>query len=246
MGTLNPFRYRGYVYDEETGLYYLRSRYYNPEWGRFVNGDSCFDDNAGLFGKNLYTYCANSPINGCDPNGTNFLSDLGSSLHYWWIKPYEDRYKAMLDDPSVYSVGNWLTSGVFGTVKGAVAPKQQLSLEHWIDSAATVLLFFPIMKGISNFIPVKTPITINPLARVTYSDAVISKMSNAPIGEYHNFSMIIDNFGSSGRMIHKVGGDGAKYIYLTIEGSFTKTPGVFEYIIDTNNQVTHRLFRVLK
>ena len=34
LGTLNPFRYRGYVYDEETGLYYLRSRYYNPEWGK--------------------------------------------------------------------------------------------------------------------------------------------------------------------------------------------------------------------
>ena len=32
LGTLNPFRYRGYVYDEETGLYYLRSRYYNPVW----------------------------------------------------------------------------------------------------------------------------------------------------------------------------------------------------------------------
>ena len=40
LGKLNPFRYRGYVYDEETGLYYLRSRYYNPMWGRFVNADS--------------------------------------------------------------------------------------------------------------------------------------------------------------------------------------------------------------
>ena len=35
----NPFRYRGYVYDEETGLYYLRSRVYNPEWKRFMNAD---------------------------------------------------------------------------------------------------------------------------------------------------------------------------------------------------------------
>ena len=40
LGRLNPFRYRGYVYDEETGLYYLRSRYYRPEWGRFVNADN--------------------------------------------------------------------------------------------------------------------------------------------------------------------------------------------------------------
>ena len=39
IGTLNPFRYRGYVYDEETGLYYLRSRYYNPVWRRFISSD---------------------------------------------------------------------------------------------------------------------------------------------------------------------------------------------------------------
>jgi len=41
LGYLNPFRYRGYVYDEETGLYYLRSRYYNPVWCRFINADVC-------------------------------------------------------------------------------------------------------------------------------------------------------------------------------------------------------------
>ncbi len=40
LGRAQPFRYRGYVFDEETGLYYLRSRYYNPGWGRFVNADS--------------------------------------------------------------------------------------------------------------------------------------------------------------------------------------------------------------
>ncbi|MEA4933535.1 MAG: RHS repeat-associated core domain-containing protein [Lawsonibacter sp.] len=39
LGKDNPFRYRGYVWDEETGLYYLRSRYYDPSWGRFVNAD---------------------------------------------------------------------------------------------------------------------------------------------------------------------------------------------------------------
>ena len=43
LGKLNPFRYRGYVYDTETGLYYLGSRYYNPQWGRFVNADGVVD-----------------------------------------------------------------------------------------------------------------------------------------------------------------------------------------------------------
>ena len=40
IGNLNPFRYRGYFYDEETGWYYLKSRYYDPEVGRFINADS--------------------------------------------------------------------------------------------------------------------------------------------------------------------------------------------------------------
>ncbi len=39
LGALNPFRYRGYIYDEETGFYYLNSRYYDPETGRFINAD---------------------------------------------------------------------------------------------------------------------------------------------------------------------------------------------------------------
>ena len=63
LGMLQPFRYRGYVFDEETGNYYLRSRYYRPEWGRFVSADSRLT-------INLYTYCKNSPICRLDKNGT--------------------------------------------------------------------------------------------------------------------------------------------------------------------------------
>ena len=48
LGKLNPFRYRGYVYDAETGLYYLQSRYYNPETGRFINADNLVDTEDGV------------------------------------------------------------------------------------------------------------------------------------------------------------------------------------------------------
>lgn len=68
LGTVNPFRYRGYMYDEETGLYYLRSRYYNPVWKRFINGDSTISY-GGLLGENVFEYCANSPQNYIDENG---------------------------------------------------------------------------------------------------------------------------------------------------------------------------------
>ena len=62
LGTLNPFRYRGYVFDEETGLYYLRSRYYNPLWGRFVNADC-------IYSANCFAYCENAPIAFFDEDG---------------------------------------------------------------------------------------------------------------------------------------------------------------------------------
>ena len=69
VGRLNPFRYRGYVYDDETGLYYLRSRYYNPEWGRFINADTLMGQVGGTFSHNLFAYCGNSPVNKVDPSG---------------------------------------------------------------------------------------------------------------------------------------------------------------------------------
>ena len=68
LGKLNPFRYRGYVYDAETGLYYLGSRYYNPQWGRFVNADSVVDTED-LLGGNLFAYCGNSPVARRDTTG---------------------------------------------------------------------------------------------------------------------------------------------------------------------------------
>lgn len=65
LGKLNPFRYRGYYFDSESGYYYLQSRYYSPEWGRFINADSTTDGNAGVLGYNQFIYCANNPVNNC-------------------------------------------------------------------------------------------------------------------------------------------------------------------------------------
>ena len=62
LGKVQPFRYRGYVFDEETGLYYLRSRYYNAQWGRFVNADN-------YLSTNVFSYCGNVPSVFVDKNG---------------------------------------------------------------------------------------------------------------------------------------------------------------------------------
>ena len=64
LGKINPFRYRGYVYDEETELYYLVSRYCNPRWTRFINSDNInyLGASKDFSALNQYTYCGNSPI----------------------------------------------------------------------------------------------------------------------------------------------------------------------------------------
>lgn len=62
IANLNPFRYRGYFYDQETGFYYLRSRYYDPEVGRFLNADGMVSTGVGLDGYNMFAYCNDNPI----------------------------------------------------------------------------------------------------------------------------------------------------------------------------------------
>ncbi len=77
IANINPFRYRSYYYDTETTLYYLNSRYYNPQWGRFLNADGIIGANRDLLGNNLYAYCSNNPIVNTDVSGQGFFSDLG-------------------------------------------------------------------------------------------------------------------------------------------------------------------------
>jgi len=73
LGAQNPLRYRGYVYDTETGLYYLQSRYYNPGWGRFIGADDTavlsVSPGRAHWDKNFYAYCDNNPISRVDDGG---------------------------------------------------------------------------------------------------------------------------------------------------------------------------------
>ena len=71
IGNVNPFRYRGYYYDVETGLYFLQTRYYDPVVCRFISRDSIeYADPETINGLNLYAYCGNNPVMHSDPYGT--------------------------------------------------------------------------------------------------------------------------------------------------------------------------------
>ena len=69
IGEANPIRYRGYVYDSESGFYYIGSRYYNPETGRWINSDAILNSVQSMQGSNLFVYCYNNPIRMRDKNG---------------------------------------------------------------------------------------------------------------------------------------------------------------------------------
>ena len=71
IATINPYRYRGYYFDAEIGLYYLSSRYYNPAVGRFLNADDILNLGAGISIQcfNVFNYTENNPISMIDENG---------------------------------------------------------------------------------------------------------------------------------------------------------------------------------
>lgn len=89
IGKLNPFRYRGYIYDDETGFYYLKTRYYDPNTGRFISVDGFVSTGTGILGYNMFAYCCNNPVNSRDSNGQ--LNEIGAGA----CGPYsKEQYEA--------------------------------------------------------------------------------------------------------------------------------------------------------
>ena len=120
LAELNPFRYRGYYYDEETGLYYLKSRYYDPEVGRFITiDDVSYIDPDTINGLNLYAYCGNNPVMNVDPNGTFFWALLIGALIAGVISGTVSAVNTVrngggFSDGLGAFVGGFITGGVIG------------------------------------------------------------------------------------------------------------------------------------
>jgi RHS repeat-associated protein len=77
-GVKNPYRYRGYRYDAEIGLYYLQSRYYDPSMKRFVNADGYVDTGNSVLSTNMFAYCENNPIMFSDSLGMMAIPSIKS------------------------------------------------------------------------------------------------------------------------------------------------------------------------
>ena len=141
----NPFRYRGYYYDLETGLYYLQSRYYNPTWGRFLNADSYVSTGTNdILGYNMYAYCNNNPIKLVDSTGefsvlivlalillpTVIGAVLGATADYDLTKEHEEKTEQkgsqdsegyIDDEPTEISTSTRIKNTVLGASLGLLA-----------------------------------------------------------------------------------------------------------------------------
>lgn len=92
VARLNPFRYRGYYYDDDLKLYYLKSRYYDPNTCRFINTDSALYHS--MLGYNMFAYCGNNPVNYYDPTG-----EYSEALNPSWPATIWLALLALIDGP---------------------------------------------------------------------------------------------------------------------------------------------------
>ena len=107
LGALNPLRYRGYVYDAETGLYYLQTRYYDPSIGRFICADVFTSTGQGTIAANMYAYCLNNPIKFSDPTGRIAEEIILLAIKMTQIK---NRISKKIVDTNVSSITRFSTS----------------------------------------------------------------------------------------------------------------------------------------
>ena len=124
----NPFIYRGYYFDTETGFYYLNSRYYDPQTCRFINADNCVSGAAGaIHGYNMYAYCFNSPITLSDSTGNwpEWVKDAFKWVAKNVIRPVVKAVQESLADvDGTYSVGvsaNFSSGGISTNVQIGVS-----------------------------------------------------------------------------------------------------------------------------
>ena len=122
LGADNPFRYRGYYYDTETGLYYLRTRYYDPEVCRFISADVYMTTGQGVLGGNMWAYCGNNPVNRYDDGGEFWHIVIGAAVGAA-IGFVSSVASDLISGKSIQEV-DWGRAGIaaaFGAISGAVS-----------------------------------------------------------------------------------------------------------------------------
>ena len=202
-GILNPFRYRGYYFDEDMKLYYLQSRYYDPETGRFINADDVsYLDPETIHGLNLYAYCLNNPVMYVDPSGHIAVSSvvigliigvaigLGAALYI----DYSDDGQVFNGSVEWY---HYLFAGTIGGLLGAVIGYLFPAISGFLNATFTFSL--PTLGTVSgggslalvsgttiSFTGAQVAQGIAVVAGVTVMQAIIGKSGGYRVEIYNN------------------------------------------------------------
>ena len=154
LADINPLRYRGYYYASEPGFYYLQSRYYDPEIGRFINADSyASTDATGLLSTNMFAYCENDPVNKSDPTGEVapiLIAMAGGAMVGLAEQFMTDVIYAMVTgqplDACFSSVGTYVSSAAGGAMSvlpggGVMRAFSEIILTSYIQETVDMLVY---------------------------------------------------------------------------------------------------------
>ena len=246
VGQANPFRYRSYYYDTETGWYYLNSRYYDPVTSRFLNADKQLNPQEGMTGFNLYQYCGNNPVNRHDPDGTcwHYLG-LGDC---YTCKAYKEHQEYLASGPAT-PVGSleWeieLKVSYGMTAYNFVAASSVVTA----GSVAIVAAAAPIAVSAPLYVaPVAAEVAATSTATAKGAQKVFEFVQNKIINlervgsalqsdAHHAFSNIVDNY--AGYATQTPLNNATLY---QLQGALNGVAGRFEWIVQAG-QVTHRMF----
>ncbi|MCR4671799.1 MAG: hypothetical protein K5637_01005 [Lachnospiraceae bacterium] len=134
----NHLLYRGYYYDSETGLYYLNSRYYDPEVGRFINADVFVSTGQGLHSSNMYAYCGNNPVNKSDSDG-----ELAGWIISGIVGAIIGGASSAINDAIMgreVTVGSVVKGAAVGFVSGVVSSINPISFYDEVAAAASFVV----------------------------------------------------------------------------------------------------------
>ena len=254
----NPLRYRGYYYDFDSGLYYLQSRFYDANTGRFINADepTLIGANGGVVSNNLFAYCDNNPVMKSDPDGhiaanvigaviggivgavggyflTNWLADK-IGLKGWKRKIFVWGLSAIIGAAAAtigYFIGPYVAKFANKLVEYTIKliQKGKVSLSKF---SSTILNSSKITSKLVNNL-------IKNASKLKYTKTALKHLSSRP---YMKSTQTIINIMKSAKpKVDTSLRNGLKWV---TKGKFNGKSGTWELVIDVaSNTIVHFLFR---
>ena len=164
----NPLRYRGYYYDYDTELYYLQSRFYDANTGRFINADepTLIGANGGMVSNNLFAYCDNNPVNKVDSNGNaaiNIVFAAVGGVVGWFFGDWVAKKLGYKSGWKYWAIRLGVVAGgaVLGWFAGSLITK---ILAKYLKSHPEVIFKIMNKLGVSKFNWAMKALGINPFS----------------------------------------------------------------------------------